>query len=190
MNARSPYEGGFADQSIDAAKAFRACLEALARPGRIEQIAGAKPPAPLSVAAGSLLLTLCDQETPVHLAASHAGSEIADWLRFQTGAPLVPAEKAQFAIGHWEALQPLDRYRVGTPEYPDQSATLIVECPDLGGSAHKLTGPGIETAHYMNLPDLAAFQVNSALFPLGLDFYFTAGDRLAGLPRTTQVEAA
>ena len=32
------------------------------------------------------------------------------------------------------------------------------------------------------------FRANAALFPLGLDFFLTAGNRLAGVPRTTRVE--
>ncbi|MCR9112897.1 MAG: phosphonate C-P lyase system protein PhnH, partial [Rhodobacteraceae bacterium] len=49
--------GGFADTPVDAARAFRAVMSAIARPGRIETVAGAVPPAPLSVAAGTLILT-------------------------------------------------------------------------------------------------------------------------------------
>ena len=41
----------------------------------------------------------------------------------------------------------------------------------------------------LNLPDTAAFRANRALFPLGLDFCFTAAERLAALPRSTKVEA-
>ena len=48
--------GGFADPPIDAARAFRACLDVMARPGRIAKLGGAVPPAPLSVAAGTCLL--------------------------------------------------------------------------------------------------------------------------------------
>ena len=46
-------DGGFADPPREAAQAFRAALQALARPGRIEAVAGAQPPAPASPAAGA-----------------------------------------------------------------------------------------------------------------------------------------
>ncbi|MEO0504120.1 MAG: phosphonate C-P lyase system protein PhnH, partial [Pseudomonadota bacterium] len=39
----------------------------------------------------------------------------------------------------------------------------------------------------LNLPDLPALQQNAALFPLGLDFFFTSGADLAALPRSTKV---
>ncbi|WP_068113045.1 phosphonate C-P lyase system protein PhnH [Tropicimonas marinistellae] len=183
-------EGGFPDAPVDAACAFRAALEAMARPGRIYDIAGARPPAPLSVAAGTLLLTLVDQETPLFLAGSADCPSVREWLAFHTGAPLVGAETAQFALGTWEALLPLDLYRRGEPAYPDRSATLIVEMPALSETGPILIGPGIEADARLNLPDPAAFQANAAQFPLGLDFFFCAGARLAALPRTTRISEA
>lgn len=179
--------GGFAEAPVEAARAFRAALETMARPGRIETITGATPPAPLSPAAGTLLLTLADAETPVYLAPSHDRPALRDWLTFHTGAPLVGPGEAVFAVGDWAALQPLDAYRIGVPEYPDRSATLIVEMESLEPAGACLAGPGIKDVATLSLPEIAAFQRNALLFPLGLDFYFTAGDRLAALPRTTRV---
>lgn len=179
--------GGFADPPVDAARAFRAAMSAMARPGQIERVAGVVPPAPVSPAAGTLLLTLVDAETPLHLAGEADCGAVRDWLAFHTGAPIVGPERATFALGTWEALGPLDAYPVGLPEYPDRSATLIVEMDRLEPEGARLSGPGIEHAAALSLPERAAFQANAALFPLGLDFYFTCGDRLAALPRTTRV---
>ena len=58
------------------------------------------------------------------------------------------------------------------------------------GDGAVLTGPGIADAARLSLPDVAAFRANRALFPLGLDFFFTCGDRLAALPRSTVVAQA
>jgi alpha-D-ribose 1-methylphosphonate 5-triphosphate synthase subunit PhnH len=182
-------EGGFADRPVEAAVAFRAAMTALARPGRIERLAGARPPAPLSVAAGTLILTLCDPDTELFLAPSHDTPEIRAWVAFHTGAPLVARDAAAFAVGTWQALLPLRDYPLGTAEYPDRSATLIVECEALAGEGARLTGPGIRGAAWLSLPEVAAFVANARLFPLGLDFFLTAGDRVAGLPRTTKVDA-
>jgi alpha-D-ribose 1-methylphosphonate 5-triphosphate synthase subunit PhnH len=117
----------------DAAHAFRAAMNVMARPGRIERLAGARPPAPLSVAAGVLLLTLCDPETPLHLAGAHDTPEVRGWIAFHTGAPVVGRAQAAFAVGTWEALGPLEGYRIGEAEYPDRSATLIVEMTGTAG---------------------------------------------------------
>jgi alpha-D-ribose 1-methylphosphonate 5-triphosphate synthase subunit PhnH len=180
-------DGGFTDAPRDAAHAFRAAMSAMARPGRIGRLAGARPPAPLSVAAGTLILTLCDPETPVHLAGSHGNAEVRGWIAFHTGAPMAGRAQAAFAVGTWEALLPLDGYLVGEAEYPDRSATLIVEMAGLRPEGAILTGPGIRDTARLSLPETAAFQRNARLFPLGLDFFLTAGDRVAALPRTTRV---
>lgn len=181
--------GGFSDPPIESARAFRATLEAMARPGTIRRIEGAGAPAPVSPAAATLLLTLCDGDTPLHLAPGHDGADIRAWVTFHTGAPLVARGAARFALGAWPALAPLDDYARGTADYPDRSATLIVECAALRPEGARLTGPGIRDAAHLSLPEVAAFRDNAALFPLGLDFFFTAGTQLAALPRTTRVEA-
>ena len=181
-------EGGFADLSRDAAHAFRAALQAMARPGRIERVAGVAPPAPCSLAAGALVLTLCDTTTPLYLAPSHDDPGLRQWIAFHTGAPIVGPERAMFGLGTWAALSPVDRFAIGTPAYPDRSATLIVEMDRLADQGATLKGPGIKERAQLSLPEIAAFRDNRRRFPLGFDCYFTCGDRLAGLPRSCRVE--
>ena len=181
-------DGGFTDPARDGARAFRAALQAMARPGRIETLAGVAAPAPASVAAAGLILTLCDTTTPLYLAPSHDSDALRGWITFHTGAPFVGPERAMFALGTWAALAPVDRFSIGTAEYPDRSATLIVEMGALSQTGATLTGPGIKDSAQLSLPELAAFQHNRRRFPLGFDCYFTCGDRLAGLPRSTRVE--
>lgn len=185
---QSVMTGGFSDPSIQAAWGFRAAMNAMARPGDILAVQGAQAPAPVSEAAAMLLLVLCDPDTPVWLAPSHDSDALRRWVAFHTGAPIVAARgEAAFALGTWDSLAPLRDYRIGSAEYPDRSATLIVEMDDLRAEGAVLTGPGIREVAGLNLPDVAAFRANRALFPLGLDFFFTCGDRLAALPRSTRV---
>lgn len=180
--------GGFSDPSTQSAKAFRALLEAMARPGHIQEIEGAEPPAPLSVAAGVALLTLADATTPLHLAGSFDSATLRSWIAFHCGAPLVGAEEAEIALGTWADLQPVSRFRIGEPAYPDRSATLIVEMPQLSNEGPRLSGPGIATETRLSLPETAAFQANRHLFPLGFDLILTSGNAVAALPRSTRVE--
>ncbi|MEM6621750.1 MAG: phosphonate C-P lyase system protein PhnH [Pseudomonadota bacterium] len=180
-------EGGFQNAPIEAATVFRAALDALARPGKVHQVAGVLPPAPLGIAAGALALTLCDFDTGVWLAPSVATDNVLGWLAFHTGARQVDREHADFVFGGWAEMLPLTDFRIGTPDYPDRSATLIVEVPVLDGG-HRLTGPGIRNHARLPVPDPAAFRANSQCFPLGWDAILTCGDRMAGLPRTTKVE--
>lgn len=179
--------GGFSNPAIGAAHAFRSVMEAMARPGTWHDIAGAEPPAHLSPAAGAVLLTLCDTDTPVYLAGEADCADVRGWLSFHTGAPLKGPTHAMFAVGAWGALAPLSAYPIGTSDYPDRSATLIVETPNPDPVEARLTGPGIQTEATLDLPDMGFFQQNHRLFPRGLDFIFTRGTSLAALPRSTEV---
>lgn len=183
----SALAGGFADPGQGTARTFRSALNAMARPGRIETLASVAPPGSLSPAAATLILTLCDGTTPVHLSPSVDGEAVRNWLAFQTGAPIASPEACAFAVGRWDELAPIDRFSAGTPEYPDRSATLFVEVDRLEARGTVLRGPGIRDTAELNLPETEAFRSNAARFPLGLDFFFTAGDAVAALPRTTKV---
>jgi alpha-D-ribose 1-methylphosphonate 5-triphosphate synthase subunit PhnH len=180
--------GGFVDIPVQSALAFRELLEVMARPGRIGTLAGAMPPAPVSVAAGVALLALTDSTTALHLAGAANSPAMRDWVAFHIGAPLVDAEQADFALGRWADLAPIARFRIGAPEYPDRSATLIVELDRLANDGPVLTGPGIETTAQLSLPEVAAFQANRARFPMGFDCFFTCGAQIAALPRSTHVK--
>jgi len=189
MNAQAQFSGGFQNAPIDAAHAFRAAMTVMACPGEIRSLTGCQPPAPLSVAAGALLLTVCDPDTRVHLAGATDTEAVRQWLTFHTGAPIACASEADFAVGTWQALGPLGSYRIGTAEYPDRSTTLIVECDDLQQAGAELSGPGIRDTSRLSLPDIPAFQTNAGLYPLGCDFFFTCGSKIAALPRSTQIRA-
>ncbi|MBF9036525.1 phosphonate C-P lyase system protein PhnH [Rhodobacterales bacterium HKCCE2091] len=181
--------GGFADPARDAARAFRAIMTAMARPGSIHALDGAAAPPPISPAAATVLLTLADPDTPVWLSPALSTPEVLDWIAFHTGAPLSAHGAACFAVGHWSDL-PLADLPAGTPAYPDRSATVIVEVDRLALEGARLTGPGIEAEARLNLPDPAAFRANAARFPLGLDFVFCAGREIACLPRSTRIGGA
>ncbi len=185
--AHAAFGGGFSDPPIDSARAFRAAMNVMAKPGEIRDLEAARPPAPLSPAAATLLLTLCDPETGVHLAGGCDCDAVRDWLSFHTGAPVVEADRADFAVGRWADLLPLDRYRIGTSEYPDRSATVIAEVDRLETAGATLRGPGIQASATLSLPDAAMLAGNAMLYPLGLDFFFTCGGRVAALPRSTRI---
>ncbi len=189
MTTQPQFTGGFSDAPIQAAHAFRAAMIAMARPGDIRSLTGGQSPKPLSVAAGTLLLTLCDPETRVHLAGAADTPAVRQWLTFHTGAPVTGADEADFALGTWQDLGPLTAYRIGTSEYPDRSATLIVECAELTNAGATLSGPGIRDKARLSLPGIPALQANSSLFPLGCDFFFTCGSHVAALPRSTTIRS-
>jgi alpha-D-ribose 1-methylphosphonate 5-triphosphate synthase subunit PhnH len=189
-------EPGFADPVRDAQGCFRALLDAMAHPGRVVELPASlagSPPGPLGAAAAAAAFTLCDLDTPVWLdAAAHAAAE---YFVFHCGCPLAasPAE-ARFAfIADAASLPPLEQFALGTDEYPERSATLVIESGGLlEGSGMRLSGPGIRSEKMLSVLALPArFWTERALlaelFPRGLDVFFVSGNRLAALPRSTQV---
>ena len=187
-------EAGFADPVSDAQAAFRAVLDAMARPGRLAQFAApAEVPPGLGRAAAALALTLVDMDTAVWLGPACAPA--ADWLRFHCSARLAASPAAaRFAFATAGECPPLARFDLGTNEYPDQSTTLVLEVPSLArGGALTLRGPGIETVEHVGIAGLPSGfwgqrDMLHELFPRGLDIVFVAGNTALALPRTTRVE--
>ncbi|MBR0651578.1 phosphonate C-P lyase system protein PhnH [Roseomonas terrae] len=181
---------GFADPALDAQASFRAVLEAMSRPGRIQRTGSSLHlPAPLGQATAAVLLALADADTGF---AHDAGAAAEAWLRFHCGMPLVPAGEATFvlATGAPPALATLCQ---GSEEEPQASATLVIQVAGLAeDEGWHLTGPGIETEHRLRVdgaPEgfVAAWAANRAGFPCGVDVVLCAGDRLAALPRTVMI---
>lgn len=189
-------DGGFPDAVTHAQTVFRSVMDAMARPGSIGVVdVPVAPPAPLGIAAGALLLTLCDHDTPIWVTPALTKSALPGWIGFHTGASLTPAKTdAKFAFVEAGAPFPsLAQFALGTQEYPDRSTTLVVEVASLeGGQPLQLTGPGIrDTAPIApkGLPEtfLRQWADNRALFPRGVDLVLTAGRRFIALPRTTKI---
>jgi alpha-D-ribose 1-methylphosphonate 5-triphosphate synthase subunit PhnH len=184
---------GFPNPVLDSQRCFRSVLEAMARPGRVFRVEAAlTPPAPLGLAAGAVLLTLADADTPVWLDAPEA----AEWLRFHAGCPLVAEPgAAQFALA-CGAMPPLAVLAQGSEEDPQLSATLLVQVAALRpGEGWRLSGPGIEHEHRLAVEGLPAdfltqWAANRARFPRGVDVVLCAGDALAALPRTVAIAEA
>jgi alpha-D-ribose 1-methylphosphonate 5-triphosphate synthase subunit PhnH len=192
------FQGGFADPPIDAATCFRAILSALSLPGvPVPLAAGARPPAPLSAATATVLLTLTDNETPVYGAADLMTGPVREWLRFHTGAPLTSdPEAASFAVATAASdLSFVAKLPVGTADYPDRSATLILQVLEFSpGHGLLLSGPGIPKPlpfGASSLPKLVmdAISHNRVLYPLGLDVIIVTPSAVIGLPRSTRITA-
>jgi alpha-D-ribose 1-methylphosphonate 5-triphosphate synthase subunit PhnH len=191
---------GFADPVFDGQAAFRAALKAMASPGEIVLCGeSVRPPAALAPAAAAALLALADLETPLWIAPQFPqGEDIADYLRFHTGAPVVssPAEAAFALVALSEAPLDLGAFAQGAPEYPDASTTLIAQAERLTqGGALALRGPGVKGEIEFDVSPrpsgfIASLEANHLRFPLGVDILLAAGDKLAALPRSTRARGA
>lgn len=183
---------GFHHPVHDAARTFRTLLDAMARPGTIKAPPVAlTPPAPMGTAMAATLLTLCDTDTPIALVGDLGTQQTRTFVGFHTGAPLCEAVvDAQFVFSQTNVA--LTTMRQGDQDFPDRSTTLIQEVSSLEGDGHVLKGPGIDgtRAFGTQLFDAAfldEWRQNTMRFPLGVDLILTCGDRLAALPRTTQI---
>ncbi len=188
---------GLADPAHDAQQLFRAILDATSRPGRIVLLPIAPVgPGTISRAAAAYLLTLADRDTPIWLASAFDRSELRQFLRFHAGTPIVATRgQASFGVVAGGMVQALDGFNLGTDAYPDRSATVVIEVPDLrGGPARHWHGPGIADRASVAIAGLAddfwqEWAANHSLFPCGVDVVFAAGSELCALPRSIAVEA-
>lgn len=185
---------GFENPTYDSIKVFRAVANAMAKPGAIFQV-HARPPAPvqLSPACAALCLTLLDADTPLWI--QNNLPLVSDYLRFHCGCPITPHEgEASFAlVNNIVAMPELDVFNAGSAEYPDDSATLLIQVSSLSNATGvKLSGPGLREAMVLDAAGVSAdywraLQASRSRFPLGVDIIFTCGEHIAALPRTTQV---
>lgn len=193
MNGTPALAAGLPDGVHDAQQAFRAVLDALARPGQIRVMGPALPGVALGGAMARLLLSLCDDDTPVWWQRESAG--LPHWLRFHVGAPIAdsPAVASFAVIADLGQGFSLADFATGTAAAPEFSTTLLIELPSLtDGPTLAWHGPGIQTVQRVGLHGLPAdfwtqWQANHAAFPQGVDIIFTCGDSALGLPRTTRV---
>lgn len=199
LHAKLDAGTGFARPVSSSQAVFRCVMDALARPGSVQTITdGVNAPPLLVPATAAIALTLFDHDTPVWLGQRlEAETDISSWLRFQTGAPLTDdASIAAFAlINNGAALPDFESFALGTPEYPDRSATLVVQVDTFSeGPELILSGPGIRgtsSLHAGGLPSdfVERMKANRALFPRGVDLLMVCGHDVVALPRSTQVSA-
>jgi alpha-D-ribose 1-methylphosphonate 5-triphosphate synthase subunit PhnH len=188
---------GFADPVFESQAAFRGCLDALATPGTVVSLgAGLESLPGLDAAASALLLALLDQDTRLWLSPGVAAGRTAANLKFHTGCSFAASPgEADFAlIASAGELPPLEAFSAGSEEYPERSATLVLQVPAIVAAGWRLTGPGIRGEARLSVPALGdgflpQWERNHARFPRGIDLYLACGDLLCGLPRTTRIDA-
>jgi alpha-D-ribose 1-methylphosphonate 5-triphosphate synthase subunit PhnH len=192
-------EGGFTDPVLESQSTFRVLMDAMARPACVMRIeAGIAPPATLGIAAGAVACTLIDADTPYWLDAVFESDALHRWLAFHTGGrrAATMADAVFALVGMPCAMPSFDRFAQGSQDYPDRSATLILQLESLdGGEPFTFEGPGIKeraTIAPRGLPAnfVEQWNANRKGFPRGVDLVLTAGHELACLPRSARLISA
>jgi alpha-D-ribose 1-methylphosphonate 5-triphosphate synthase subunit PhnH len=187
------------DEVLDAQRGFRAMLGALARPGTVLRMPAAPQVAPgVDPRLAQIAHVLLDREVTF---ATVDAAPLAQYLSTATGSRWVDAETADyvFACGA-SPLGALARLQVGTPEFPEAGATVVLSVEVLcaapagaRGMGVVLSGPGIESETGVGIDglhreNLETFARRNADYPLGIDMFLVSalGDVL-GLPRTVRL---
>lgn len=191
-----PLRPGLADAVHDAQRVFKAAMGAMARPGRpVALNVPLDVPHPLTREAAAILLALADYETPVWLDAPLRAAEgVTEFLSFHTGATIVDDHgDASFVLASDVATMPrLATLRQGTPEYPDRSATLLVQVRGFKRAGLTLEGPGCKARVSFGFEAMppsfeSELAANRTRFPCGVDVLLACPQYVAALPRSVRI---
>jgi len=188
---------GFTNPIFDATEVFRKVLAAMSRPGEMQSIKKLCAfPDSLNSSSAAILLALADMETEVWLAPEMDSPQARDFLKFHTGCRVIETpEDCMFAIVNTQTdLAIFNKLPIGTSEYPDRSATLVMAVENIESEPGvTLKGPGIKVSHDLRIADVTTdfwrwFEQNTQLFPCGIDVIFASEDHIAAVPRSIKAE--
>jgi alpha-D-ribose 1-methylphosphonate 5-triphosphate synthase subunit PhnH len=174
-------------------RTFRALLDSMARPGnvcRLWQAGETEQRNPLLAVAEALV----DHEVTFALLAP--GGLPAEQILRSTGSRVAAVAEADYVFCDVPSLvEALRSGKEGTPEYPDQGATVVCGLAGLGrGEKLTLSGPGIRDEARIQVEGLTAearrvFAERNAMPPLGLDLILVSQDgRVVSLGRYTRIQ--
>ncbi len=184
------------DVIFDPQRIFRSLLDAMANPGRIITLPDIRiePPA-ANMYPLLLLMTLLDHE--VSFSVLDDGALVTEYLKTNTGSKESRLENSDFILVYGGSSHGLiQRARVGTLEYPGESATVIYDIDSIGDDGGdvllELSGPGIADKRRIGASGIEENEIEDVLamqdYPLGLDLIFSdRAGRIACIPRSTIV---
>lgn len=187
---------GFDDPVQDSQTVFRSVLKVMSEPGTISRLNPIESaPESINKSCWQVALCLFDADTKIWLSpALKQCVSLVSNLKFHCQSTITETPiEADFALCNADEVPSLTDFNWGSSEYPDRSTTLLLQVPALSEEPFwSLNGPGIKTQKGLRiagLPDQFRSELMQSRqrFPLGIDAIFCCDDRLAALPRTTQI---
>ncbi|NPV91847.1 MAG: phosphonate C-P lyase system protein PhnH [Firmicutes bacterium] len=186
------------DQVFDTQRYFRLVMDAMARPGKIQQLPGLRfdPPPGLNPYAVGIAITLMDNETTFSLLPDRQFWR--EYLRLNTGSRPVELGQAEFVLveGGLDLAEMASLNR-GSLQFPERSTYLILMVEGItedegSGLSLQIQGPGIRHKRRVNLTglmgiNLLRLMVLNREFPLGIEAIIVdRNGRLICLPRSSR----
>jgi alpha-D-ribose 1-methylphosphonate 5-triphosphate synthase subunit PhnH len=182
------------DGAIIAQEAFRAVMNAMARPFRAERLPERALGGGEGAAVKLLAFTLADNAVSLYV---HGDDALAAEIREATRARPAGAGDADFVILHGAGGRGmLSNVNRGSLSDPQKGATVIICVPELSGAARIMArGPGIDGSLVFGASDIVAGYLREASelgveYPMGFEMLFVTprGEVLAA-PRRVRREA-
>lgn len=190
--SRAPRQSVVADLEQ---RAFRALLDAMARPGTIHDLPAAREAD--GVWGSALIAMQCLLDHEVTFAVEADDRSVHEQILRRTGARSAPlAEAGYVLVDAAHAVAAIEAAREGDLEEPERSATVVVRVDAIGSGALRpvLSGPGIQSVQTLAIEGLEAAALRAliernAVYPSGIDTVLVDQQgRVACLPRSTRIE--
>ncbi|MCX7724042.1 MAG: phosphonate C-P lyase system protein PhnH [Thermodesulfovibrio sp.] len=178
------------DEILNCQRAFRVLLDAMCHPGRLYDLKFINHQNYLEL----ILKTLLDNEVS-HCVLGDNKKIKEKEIYEMTGSKSTEIDEADFIVIFGNSNNEIERAKIGSPEYPDSSATLIyyISSNNTEPTRLRLKGPGIEGEKTflisgINKNEFKLIKLINSSCPLGLDsiFLYDSG-KIFCLPRSTKI---
>ncbi len=196
MIRETTYDHVFESQEI-----FREILNAMANPGTIKLIE-ASITVPENIHKSSAIIGFVLLNSDVSFCLSPYSKELEAYLISNTSSASKPAQDADFIFsnGHADSVEVIKTAKIGHSEYPEDSASLILDVEKISEKAFDncttliLRGPGIKTKRELHVTGLSqevleCINEENIEFPLGVDVYLSdKGQNIVCIPRSVKYQ--
>jgi len=194
----------------DSQVTFRALLDVMSRPGTVRQLPACDyraAPRGFCAPALTVLKTLCDHRVSFSLGSETRRDELVRYLEVNLTAPFRSVSEADYVLFEGASFdEDFRRLNVGTPEFPEASATALLCVSDLApGETEQggrpsctlvLAGPGVPDRSILSVCGLdprygEERRGSHRRYPQGVDLLLVdRAGRVAAIPRSSRVETA